>query len=136
MKGFILKNNRELISKELERSFDSLKASEKLFNEGLYADSVSRSYYACLHSAKAVLLLKSVEVDSHRAAVMMFGKHCVQSGDMGKAFGIILREQKEDRELGDYDVFNEIGFDRAKKRLDDAKSFVGYMRKFIEERGL
>lgn len=125
--------NRELIKKELERANSSLKAAQELLRKELFADVVSRAYYACLHSAKAALLTQGTTVSSHRAAVTLFGQHLVQTGKIEKEYGIILREEKEEREIGDYDVFEIIEVDRAQQRVTDAQRFVKRVEEFINQ---
>ena len=48
----------EEIKKEIERAEKSLRAARPLYQEDLYEDSISRSYYSILHAAKAGLLMK------------------------------------------------------------------------------
>jgi len=45
------------ICKEIQRGEKSLAASEKLFQAGLMEDAISRSYYAVLHAAGAILCI-------------------------------------------------------------------------------
>ena len=125
--------NQELIEKEFERAEDSLKASQKLLEEGLLADAISRAYYACLHSAKAALLTQNITISSHKAVITMFGKHLVREGKIEKEYGIVLREEKEEREAGDYDVLEIFEIDRARQRVSDAEPFVGRINKFLKE---
>ena len=116
--------NRELIYKEFQRSEESLKSAQKLFEDGLFADAVSRAYYACLHCTKAALLVEGVNVSSHRAVLRLFGEHLVKKGKIQKEYGKVLREEQEDREACDYDVFQTIESERAYQRVKDAEWFV------------
>ena len=50
-----MKEIPEYATKELERARESLLGAKILLENNLFADSVSRSYYAVLHSAKAAL---------------------------------------------------------------------------------
>ena len=50
--------NEEEIRGEIVRGIKSLNAARKLFEVDLFEDAISRSYYAILHAAKAVLLIE------------------------------------------------------------------------------
>ncbi len=47
--------NRGMVLAEWNRARESLRAAESLTRDGLYADAISRAYYAILHSAKNAL---------------------------------------------------------------------------------
>ena len=123
--------SRDLVDKELNRAQESLQAAQKLLEDDLFADAVSRAYYACLHGAKAALLVEGVRVSSHRAVLMLFGEHLVKTGKIEKEYGKVLREEQEDREVCDYDVFQIVESDRAFQRVQDAQKFLERMRKLI-----
>ena len=125
--------NHELIQKELIRAEHALKAAQKLLEVELLADAISRAYYACLHSAKAALLTQGVTVLSHKAVITLFGQHLVQTGKIEKEYGRVLREEQEDREVGDYDVFEIIELGRANQRVSDAQQFVKRMGEFVQK---
>jgi len=65
-------SNEEEIKREIGRGVKSLNAARKLFEAELFEDAISRSYYAILHTAKAVLLTENVKVDSHEAVKKTF----------------------------------------------------------------
>ena len=90
-----------------------MQAAKKLLEAELFADAVSRAYYACLHGVKAALLIEGVKVSSHRAVLNLFGQHLVKTGKIEKEYGKVLREEQEDREVCDYDVFQVVESDRA-----------------------
>ena len=51
-------NRQEELSKyRIQESKNSLKVAEHCLNEGLYKDSINRSYYAAFYAIKAVLAL-------------------------------------------------------------------------------
>jgi uncharacterized protein (UPF0332 family) len=45
--------NRSIVLAEWHRARESLRAAETLTRDGLYADVISRAYYAILHSARS-----------------------------------------------------------------------------------
>ena len=122
----------QLIGKEIARADSALAASKVLFEKELLEDTVSRTYYAVLHAAKAALLSKGIETSSHRGVLSMFSLHLVKSGDIEIEYAKILTAEQEDREIGDYNVAIEIGEERAKERLEEAEKFVERIKRFLK----
>ena len=52
--------NRNMVVAEWIRARESLRAAQTLTRNGLYADAISRAYYAILHAAKAGLHVHDV----------------------------------------------------------------------------
>lgn len=119
---------------EMERSRKSLQAAQKLFQESLFEDCVSRAYYSVLHAAKAALFTAGVETDTHKGVRSMFGLHLVKEGLLEKEYAQILVAEQEDRELSDYDTAITISEDRAEHRVKEAEKFVARIEKYLEHR--
>lgn len=73
--------NRNMVVAEWNRARESLRAAQTLTRDGLYADAISRAYYAILHAAKAGLHVHDVAAESHPAVRRMFGLHLVRPGE-------------------------------------------------------
>ena len=58
---------RALVLAEWRRATESLGAAASCRRDGFYADSVSRTYYAMLHAAKAALQICDIAAESHAA---------------------------------------------------------------------
>lgn len=128
--------NLQEIKSELLRSKKALKAADFLFEENLYEDCLSRSYYAILHAAKAVLLSEGIQVDTHDAVKRLFGFHLIKTRKIDKIFAIILREEQDDRLLADYDVTFIPDVYQVESRLNDAYKFVQRMEQFLQDKGI
>ncbi|GFP28199.1 HEPN domain-containing protein [Candidatus Hakubella thermalkaliphila] len=128
--------HQEEIEKEIQRSTKSIGAAERLFEEGFLEDAISRSYYAILYAAKAVLLFENIRVDSHEAVKRLFGLHLIKTSKIDSKYSRILREQQDDRYLADYDVAFCPESERVQKRIEDAKDFLEAMLKYLQERGI
>ncbi|MFH1386674.1 MAG: HEPN domain-containing protein [bacterium] len=123
----------ERILAELARAKDSLAASKLLLKNGLFADSISRSYYAIFHAAKAVLLTKEIDPSSHNGAITMFGLHFVKPGLIEEVYGRIYNETKDVRELGDYIVTKKFTREETEKRTNQAIQFLERMFLYLKE---
>jgi len=124
------------IRKEIERGEKALKSAQLLSENGLYEDAVSRAYYAVLHLAKAALLSQDVRTSSHKGVLAMFGLHLVEKGLIGPDLAKILAKEKEERELGDYDVMIDIDQERAAERVHQAAQFVTSVKSFLLKAGV
>jgi uncharacterized protein len=77
---------------------------EVLTREGLLRDAMSRAYYAALHYARALLLLKDEEPATHEGVLRRFSFHFVKTGLMTLEEGKILGRLHKLREEADYGV--------------------------------
>jgi len=66
--------------KHLERAEEKLKSTHILFDNNMFADSVSESYYSMYNAAKALLALKNVYLRTHADLVSQFGLTFVTEG--------------------------------------------------------
>jgi len=124
------------IRKEIERGEKALRAARLLCENGLYEDAVSRAYYAVLHLAKAALFSQGVRTSSHKGVLAMFGLHLVEKGLIKPDLAKILAKEKEERELGDYDVMIDIDRERATERIRQAEQFITSVKSFLSKGGL
>ena len=123
------------LREEMKKAEHSLKAAKKLIEEKLTDDAVSRAYYAVFHSARAALKTKGIETKTHQGLITQFALHLVKSGLLETEYGDILRQQKEDRETGDYEPFVSFSLEEAEKRVKDAEQFVRQIQKFLKDSG-
>ena len=73
----------ELIRLEIERGDEALKSAELLLAAGLQRDAMSRTCYAVLHYARALLATKSLSPKSHQGVLQVFSQHFVKTGLVG-----------------------------------------------------
>lgn len=123
----------EEVKLHLEKAHQKLRAAEVLLNSKLYADVVSRAYYAMFHAAKAVLLLKGVKPRTHVGVIKEFGLEFVSEGYVDELLGKSFSAARENREFADYDIHVKITEEEAKETLNNAKSFVEVVERLIEK---
>jgi len=120
---------------EMKKAAHSLKAAQKLIEEELTDDAISRAYYAVFHSARVALKTKGIETKTHQGLITQFALHLIKPGLIESEYGDILRQEKEDRETGDYEPFVSFRLEEAEKRVKDARRFVARVQKFLENSG-
>lgn len=89
---------------EWRRAEECRQAAELCLRNGFYADSISRSYYAVLHAARAALALHDITVTNHRGLAGMFGLHVVQAGSVEGHWGSVIGQLSALRQDADYNV--------------------------------
>ena len=100
----------------LIKAKDKLKSSKILYDAGQYGDSVGRSYYAMFLSAKALLIKKGMDFDSHRNVISFFGKIYVKNGEFDNNIAKYLSGTQSLRDNSDYDAIDTISKKIAKER--------------------
>ena len=87
--------NLDLVLAEWHRGLESLEAARILTDEGLYADSISRDYYAVMHLAKSALQVHGIETESQSSVRRLFGYHLVQSNEIERDWAVLTCPQCE-----------------------------------------
>lgn len=126
---------RSFVCEEMKNAENSLKSAKKLLEEKLTKDAISRAYYAIFHSARAALMTKGIETKTHQGLLKQFALHLVKPGLVEPEYGDLLRQEKEDRETGDYEPFASFDLDETGDLVQDAERFVVRIRKFLDDSG-
>ena len=95
---------------------------------GFYGDAVSRAYYAIMHSAKAALEVRHVQVATHSGLRNQFGLHLVRTGLVEADWGTCITDAFRDRLKADYEatvVFDEAD---AQEACETAAAFLDRIR--------
>jgi uncharacterized protein (UPF0332 family) len=125
------KGSQELLLGYLTKADDKLRVAKNLLLSKDYEDSVSRSYYAAFHAAQALLLSEGLSAETHRGVVTLFGLHFIKPAKMDPKFGRYLKNLKDDREEGDYDIGSLIDPPKAENALREATEFVAEARRHL-----
>lgn len=111
-----------------------LRDAEILLDAGSFSSSISRSYYAAFHCAKAALSDLEIPRKSHQAVWAAFGQQVTKPGLMDKKFhsgGVRLFSS---RMKSDYFPNSNDSGEAAQKALSFAAEFVAACRAFLESR--
>ncbi len=117
----------------IERAKRYLKSATILLKEGDYESSVSRTYYAMLYGAQAVLLIKNLSFSSHKAVISAFGEQFVKTGIFPKEMGRELHKAFEKRQIGDYEYTFIISKEEADEMLNNGKRFIEEIIKYLKK---
>lgn len=83
---------------------DALRTAKLALGEHLYADAVSRAYYAMLDAARAALSERDLYAKTHKGTWQLFSREFIKSGEIGAHWSERAAQAKELREGGDYEA--------------------------------
>ena len=126
-----MKEPVQLIAAELSRAEHALKAAKSLIRDGLFADSITRSYYGVFHAARACLLHTGHNASTHKGVFALFYQHLIKTGMIEEEYGQILKEEKEERLLSDYAVEEQFDYERAKSCMEDSEKFILRIKSYL-----
>ena len=86
----------------MEMAREALQAARLALSEHLYADAVSRAYYAMLDAARAALSERDLYAKTHRGLWSLFSESFVKSGEVDGAWSGRAEKARNLREGGDY----------------------------------
>jgi uncharacterized protein (UPF0332 family) len=115
----------------MAKARSSLTAAKKLLEELLFAESISRSYYAMFYAAKALLLLDGIDVSKHSAVAAAFGREYAKAGKIDPRYHRMLLDGFEWRQKSDYDVYWLATREMAERCRQDAEVFVAQAEKLL-----
>ena len=117
---------KEEIEALLEKAQKSVNASKELLEKDYFDFAISRSYYAMLYCAQALLLEKGLTYSKHSAIISSFGKEWIKTGEFPEEFHRFFIQAFKERQKADYEF--KTGFNREK-----AEEILDYARKFVKQ---
>ena len=124
----------ELSRYRIQEAKDSLKVAQHCLTEGLYKDSINRSYYAAFYAIKAVLALGTIDFKRHKDVVAYFNKEYVAGGIFSRELGRKLGMFKQLREKSDYDDFYIASKEQAQEQFNTAKYTIEAIEQYLTEK--
>lgn len=108
----------------IDRAGRYLKTADLLLEEGDYASSISRAYYAMFYIARALLKQEGSTPRTHSGLRNQFGLHIVKEGPLSERFAQMLNDAEDMRALAEYAEGFAVNEKDASATLQDAKEFV------------
>lgn len=122
---------KDLYAYRLSQSEDSIKVAKMSYENGLFKDSINRSYYACFYAIKAVLALEKIDFKRHKDVIGYFNKTYVATDKFPRELGRKIGMLKQLREKSDYDDFFIAGKEEAELQIETAESMFDGVKRFI-----
>ncbi|MBU2635389.1 HEPN domain-containing protein [Patescibacteria group bacterium] len=127
-----LNPTKEEITTLIESAEGRIKSAKVLLKEQQYRDAISRSYYAFLDAAKALLLTKGKTAKTHEGVLSLFGLEFGKSGEVPKELFRFYKRVKKDREEADYEFLRKFSKSETEEAIKMAEKFVSFIGKKIE----
>lgn len=118
-------------SRQIDLSQYRMKESADSLKEGIYKDSINRSYYAAFYAIKAVLALGMIDFKRHKDVVAHFNKEYVAKEIFPREIGRRLGTLKQLREKSDYDDFFIASKKQAVDQYETAKVIHNTVKEYI-----
>ena len=128
------KASPEEVQAHLGKALRRLKVAQGLHRQGEYEDAVSRAYYAIYHAAHAALAAEGFRPQTHRGLTNLFGLHLVETGKLPKKLAKYMRNVRDDREEGDYEIYSVIDQETSQTALREVEEFIRAIQEFLKPR--
>ena len=123
----------ELSKYRMEKAKECLSDAQDAFEESRSANSINRSYYAMFHATRALLAIDSFDSKKHSSIIGYFNQYYIANSKIEASYYQMLANAFRVRNKTDYDDFYMVNKDEAKKQLENAQAFVGFMVSYIDE---
>ena len=119
---------RESSRAELAIADEELTGAESLLEAGFARMSLTRTYFAAFHAARALLYASGFEPRTHGGVHHLFSLHFVRSGRFEPGASRLLARLQKYREEADYSRAFVVDADGAREELEAARAFVEAVR--------
>ena len=124
---------KNLSNYRIAEAEDSLKVAAHCLKEGLYKDSINRSYYAAFYAVKAILALSTVDFKRHKDVMGYFNKEYVAKEIFPREIGRKLGTLQRVREKSDYDDVYIASREKAEEQFQTAELVIGEVKKYLDK---
>jgi len=125
------KHSDALISYRMERSGESVKAAEIMFENGMFAISMNRVYYSMFYAVQALLVFHKASFSKHGQVKGHFNREWIKTGifpvDMGKLYNKVF----EYRQKFDYVDFAVPDREMVSEYIEKARGFHTKIHEYI-----
>ena len=115
----------------IEKAKETLRAAKINFENELYLNSASDSYYAIFHAARALLALEGADFKKHSAVISHFQRYYIKTKIFNNKLSDSISKAFEIRNDSDYEDFFVLSKGDAMKQIEDATEFIDEIEKYI-----
>ena len=122
----------DLSKYRMEKAKEDLEASELMYKNGKFSQSINRSYYAIFHAVRALLASDKFDSQKHSGIISYFNQNYIKTGKIEVEFSKMLTSAFKIRSDSDYKDFYIVAQEDAELQLDNAKKFLIRMQDYLE----
>jgi len=123
---------KELARYRLYRAELELETAKEAFRTGNYFRTLSSSYYAMFHAARALCALKAFDSKKHSGIIGYFNKHFVATGQFDSRYSQFLYSAFDVRHDSDYGDFYIARPEDAETQINNANEFVFAVKRYLD----
>ena len=120
-----------LIAYRLERSRESLRAAEIMFENSMLTFSMNRVYYAMLYAVQALLVSRGVSFSKHGQVKSYFNREMIKTGIFPTEMGRLYNKAFEYRQRFDYIDFSFPDREIVSEYLEKTKGFISNIQEYL-----
>lgn len=128
-------NQNDLSIHRIYIAEEKYRAAKILYEEGLFRDSISRSYYCIFSATRAILALERVDFSKHAGVISYFQKNYVKEKIFSNAYSDIIGKAFQIRNLSEYDDMFIASKKDAEDQLIKARFFLDGVKAYLEIHG-
>ena len=123
----------DLISYRLERSRESLRAAEIMFESSMLTFSMNRVYYAMFYAVQALLVSRKVSFSKHGQLKAYFNREMIKTGIFPTEMGRLYNKAFEYRQKFDYVDFSSPDREMVSEYMEKARGFVSNIQEYLRQ---
>ena len=124
---------KEYTRKLLDKSLDSIEASQGLMNMGKAEIAAGRAYYAMFYVAEALLGEKGLHFSQHGQVIGAYGLHFAKTKELDPKYHRWLADAFDTRVVGDYDVDTGITTTIVAEMINQAGEFLEVAQEYLKK---
>ena len=115
--GLTNDERQSIVAYRIEKAQKTLGEAKQVMEMGLWNIVANRLYYSLYYAATALLIHNQIAVHTHGGMLTLINQHFVQTGQLSKDEGRLLKKMYTLRQEGDYEDFVEVTDDEIKMYL-------------------
>jgi len=123
-----------LVSRNIEKSDESVKAAELLIEGKLLSRALNSVYYACFYIVSALALKYGFSTSKHQGLLNWFNKKFVNDDKIfDKEMFHVYRVTFKYRQQADYDIEYKPTLEDTIEQFEKAKIFIETVKRYLEK---
>lgn len=122
---------RVMVELEMERADKIMSQVPKLIECEFWDNLSNRLYYAAFHAVSALLIRNSIQVTSHKGAIIMLNRDFVKTGILTQEEGKLFSRLENMREVGDYNCSVETTREEILPFVEVTQSLIDRIRQLV-----
>ena len=129
-----MRDSAVLANVRLQKARACLQSAERELAAGEFPTAVNRSYYCIFHSMRAVLAYDEFDSKKHSGIISAFHKNYIKTRVFSAQFSDIIDNAFEIRNDSDYDDFFLISKADIVAQIENARTFLEAVEKYISQK--